>query len=189
MMVNQILMTSIVGESFLFSLLHLLHHNCTSYNSLIWSEEESDFLDLPRLCDVELVLASMPEQHKPCYSCGLKHREEARDELRRVSGGFSQYGVAYHVGDSVYIKPSTNDGLLKIAQITKIKGVPLHPEITVRYFGRYDDFVWEHKHKKAQSSLDLVSDEVRECIHGSLSGLTLYLAAVIPANQGLNNPQ
>ena len=69
-----------------------------------------------------------------------------------------QYGLQYHVGDCIYVRPAQNYGVLEIAQIVHIKGIPADPSISVRFFGRYDDSVSRQKHVKQGSSIML--DEV-----------------------------
>lgn len=105
-----------------------------------------------------MILQSMPE-YKPCYSCGVQLQEESKAEIRRIPHGFAQYGFTYHIGDCVYIRPSERDGLLEIAQITDVTGIPDLPVVSVQYFGRYDDLVPPQRLQKKKSAY-LVLDEV-----------------------------
>jgi len=111
------------------------------------------------MADMNALLESL-EAHKPCISCGIKLLEESRELLRYITNGFTQYGLEYHVGDFIYIRPPENCGVLEIAQIMKIKGTPSGPSVFVRFFGRYDDSVPRQKHMEEGSS-PLVSDEVK----------------------------
>jgi DNA (cytosine-5)-methyltransferase 1 len=100
------------------------------------------------------------EPHNPCISCGIKLREEEREELQQIPGGFTRYGAEYHVDDFIYILPYANDGVLEIAQITKIKDIfgDPHPLLSVRYFGRYDDYILEQRRTEPDLSR-LIQDE------------------------------
>ena len=66
----------------------------------------------------------------------------------------------YHIGDFIYIRPLENCGVLEIAQIVKIKGIPHDPSVSVRFFGRYDDSAPKQKLAEKHSGL-LAFDEVK----------------------------
>lgn len=104
---------------------------------MVWNDESTDFTDLPRQPEVDEVLEYL-EDYNPCVSCGIRLREESRELLHPIPGGFTQYGLKYHVGDFIYIRPPENCGVLEIAQVVEIKGIPADPSATVRFFGRYD---------------------------------------------------
>jgi hypothetical protein len=104
---------------------------------LVWNDEKADFTDLPSQPEVDEVLEYL-EDHNPCISCGIRLREESRELLHPIPDGFTQWGLKYHVGDFIYIRPPENCAVLEIAQIMKIKDIPADPSVTVRFFGRYD---------------------------------------------------
>lgn len=118
-------------------------------------------MDLPRLQDVETVYASL-QDHRPCYSCGLKEQELEQEEVQSIPRGFSQYGVDYHTHDFIYLKPGGSDLVYDVAQIVKIRGIPDSPRITVRYCGRHDVFCRQQKQRsKTQTAAsDLPFDNV-----------------------------
>lgn len=113
-------------------LLHRLH----LHRSYMWNREDFSFTDLPTQDEVEEAISLVPGN--PCLSCAYKVQDANRNVFRCKSGQFSQYGVTYHTHDFIYIRPSANDGIFKIAQITNISR---EGKINVRYFGRYDDLV------------------------------------------------
>jgi DNA (cytosine-5)-methyltransferase 1 len=125
---------------------------------LVWSDENTDFVDLPSADEVRTLLKTL-KPHMPCISCGIKLREDKRTKLQDIPNGFTQYGLKYHVGDCIYIRPPENCGVLEIAQIMKIQGIPADPSVSVRFFGRYDDSVQRQKDMEEGSS-PLFSDEV-----------------------------
>ncbi|KAL0946534.1 hypothetical protein HGRIS_012742 [Hohenbuehelia grisea] len=117
---------------------------------LRWDEENTEFIDTPCRKAVENAIAAVP-LYKPCYCCGLRVQEETRLMLRRIPRGFTQFGIRYHVGDFVYLKPWEEEDvpdpgayLLGIGQITKIKGIPNEPVISVRLFERLHHFIGRH---------------------------------------------
>lgn len=134
--------------------------------SLVWSDENTDFTNLPTSNGVKALLKSLPS-HMPCVSCAIKLQDENCQLLQHIPNGFTQYGLKYHVGDFIYIRPPENYGVLEVAQIMKIKGVPTDPSVSVCFFGRYDDFVQRQKFMGNGSS-PLISDECQLYLHNKL---------------------
>ncbi|RDB21087.1 DNA (cytosine-5)-methyltransferase 1A [Hypsizygus marmoreus] len=128
--------------------------------SLVYDEANVEFVDLPTGDEITELFAYL-SLHKPCIACGFREREEHLEQILKIPNGFTQYGVRYHCLDFVYIRPRENSGLLEVAQIMKVRGVPEQPEITVRSFGRYDDFVLDQKSRKVDGASELISDERR----------------------------
>ncbi|KAF8891199.1 hypothetical protein BD779DRAFT_1513769 [Infundibulicybe gibba] len=134
--------------------------------------------DLPRGSEVERVLESLPEQHKPCYSCGLKLHEAEKEALRWNNWSFSQYGTIYHLHDFVYLRPSNkNDGLLEVGQVVELKNMRKTIQITIQRYGRYDDLVLSGFVSDTYTTSDrhLVFDERR-----------LYLQCLEPSRDIVN---
>ncbi|TFK42486.1 S-adenosyl-L-methionine-dependent methyltransferase [Crucibulum laeve] len=116
--------------------------HCGYEISLLMCENEVDFIHLPNQDELD----------------ALNEIEALREEVQTISGGFTQYGINYHVNDFVYIHPEEGS-LLKIGQITKIRGIPDKPKITVHRLGRYDDYV--RRKRRKSSGQELTCDERR----------------------------
>ncbi|KAF9265676.1 S-adenosyl-L-methionine-dependent methyltransferase [Marasmius fiardii PR-910] len=108
--------------------------------ALMLDEVQNAFVNIPTDDDMEKLCESQPD-HKKCVGCALRCQEEDETKIRKVDGGFSRYGVDYHVHDFVYV--ATTDGnLLEVAQILKMKLKGLESvSVTVRSFSRRDDIV------------------------------------------------
>jgi DNA (cytosine-5)-methyltransferase 1 len=118
---------------------------------LVWSDENTDFVDLPSMDEVETLLKSL-KPHRPCISCAVNLREENHKQLQCIPNGFTQYGLKYHVGDCIYIQPPENYGVLEVAQIVNIQGGPTDLLVSVCFFGRYDDSVPKQKYMEERLS-------------------------------------
>lgn len=123
-------------------------------------------MNLPTAKETEDLMAFLPQQQR-CLSCAIDMRSNFQ-EFRSLDQGhsFVQHGIEYHCEDFVYILPRQNIGVLEIAQIQKIEGVPDDPLITVRCFGRDNDYDQEKRGRTGSSQL--VSDEV--CHFARLDG-------------------
>jgi DNA (cytosine-5)-methyltransferase 1 len=122
--------------------------------SLVWSEENADFLDLPSMNELQEL--SLTTTSTPCVSCALKSKEEQLEKLCVIPGGYTQYGIKYHQNDFIYIQPHNNSSVLEIAQILKVNSDDF--STSVQLFGRYDDYLAEKKNCGSSAS---ISDEVR----------------------------
>lgn len=154
---------------------------------MVWSDESTDFTDLPSTDEVDTLLQPL-KPHQPCISCGIKLRDEKREQLQHIPNGFTQYGLTYHVGDFIYIRPPENYGVLEIAQIMKVRGVPDNPSVSVRFFGRYDDSVPKQKSDEENSAL-LISDEVKsfDFMSGIVCPQHSLSASIIPTQPDNRN--
>ena len=110
---------------------------------MMYNEDKVEFVNLPGQDKIE-ELFSLLEPYQPCISCGMEAREK-QQEFRSIDDdcSFTQYGIKYHRNDFIYILPRENIGVLEIAQIVKIQART--SLITVRPFGRHDDFQEESK--------------------------------------------
>ena len=145
---------------------------------MMYNEDKVEFVNLPGQDEIE-ELFSLLKLYQPCISCGLEARAK-QQEFHSINNNrsFKQYGVKYHRNDFVYILPRENIGVLEIAQIVKIQAqIPL---ITVRPFGRYDDYIQEQSKKPGDTSA-FTSDEVNILLYyGYICQLTeMFSAACI----------
>jgi hypothetical protein len=82
-----------------------------------------EFTDLPTTSELETLVKEYLPSHQPCYACAL----EAREKESPVQ--------AYHVGDSLFIRPSSNStSLLQIVQVCEIMNGGRR--LRVKYFDR-----------------------------------------------------
>ncbi|KAI0748472.1 S-adenosyl-L-methionine-dependent methyltransferase [Daedaleopsis nitida] len=82
------------------------------------------------------------EQHKPCVSCGLRSLSEVRARWTPLpKGGYCYSGIDFHVHDFVYVHQGGSAGLLSIAQITHFSDECNGVQLTVHFYGRYDDAI------------------------------------------------
>ena len=66
--------------------------------------------------------------------------------------------------------------MLEIAQIVKIKGIPVDPSVSVRFFGRYDDSAPKQKLAE-ENSAQLICDEVMAfCSMLEITFSTLFIS-------------
>ncbi|KAJ7459958.1 S-adenosyl-L-methionine-dependent methyltransferase [Mycena latifolia] len=114
--------------------------NATSYFYKCVSDGECEWKDTPD-DEEEKRLKDLLPAHKACINCGLVVQEQLHRELRLFSGGFTRFGLTYHVFDFIFVKPDTNSASpLCIGQIEDIRldeTGDVHCQ--VRYFKRYTE--------------------------------------------------
>ncbi|KAF8077759.1 C5-DNA-methyltransferase [Lyophyllum atratum] len=133
--------------------------------SLAYNEKKHEFVDIPDQEEIDRRLQSLPS-YKPCVSCWVQNQEKALKKFTTNDDGFSHYGIDYHCYEFIYVRPETMSRLLHIAQIVKIDKTGHNsgaPRVTVRFFGRHDQYEHDEKvkHKGVQGSSGLASDERR----------------------------
>lgn len=145
-------MISIAGVSLSIQAWHCFNDR----TSLVWNEEDAEFVDLPNADEIDLLLQSV-EPHKPCIPCALMLREEKKQELRIIPGGFTQFGVDYHIGDFIYVRPPADDGVLDIAQITRTHAAAdSRLSLFVRYLQRQEQVMLKSDNDNQQLERDEV---------------------------------
>jgi hypothetical protein len=120
-------------------------------------EEDSSLVNLPTEAEISSVVAHCP-LNEPCHPCGLRHQKELLGRPRPIpGGGYTQFGINYHVNDFVLVKPhGGRHAVYKVAQITKIKAMSPF-QVCLRLFRRY-------RHEQDEEGCDPlyeVSDDVR----------------------------
>lgn len=88
----------------------------------------------------------------PCMNCGIEFEREEREILRSVSpDGITQFGVVYHLGDFLYVKPESNERqkttfVAQVIELEPFKESDINPcVIKVRMFKR-DETHYVRKH-------------------------------------------
>lgn len=119
----------------------------THTSSFLWDSDKSEFVDVS-----ESERASALEHCEwwsNCYSCGRKVIKKQQALWKSIpDGGISRLGIAYHVHDFVYLRPSKAGELqYKIAQIVEIfcNAEDQCELVRVRPYGRYDDLLRSSK--------------------------------------------
>ncbi|KAF7298933.1 DNA (cytosine-5)-methyltransferase [Mycena indigotica] len=115
------------------------------FTRFMWDGEEYSFTAIPDHDEVTRLRAA--DSSSPCMICGLRDLEILRETVKPVeddSTGFSYFGVNYHVGDFVYVRPQVGtERQLTIGQIKGIDFEPMDPaatgqvSCTIRYYDRY----------------------------------------------------
>ncbi|KAG6851305.1 hypothetical protein H0H93_011741 [Arthromyces matolae] len=104
--------------------------------ALAYDEKETCFTDLP---SEDKMAELLKNTQKPCISCAVQEHKENEEEVTVSADGFSMHGINYHCLDFIYLRsPEQTSGLLKFAQIMKIKVNPKSGDfgLTVRMFKR-----------------------------------------------------
>ncbi|KAJ3984503.1 S-adenosyl-L-methionine-dependent methyltransferase, partial [Lentinula detonsa] len=88
--------------------------------------DDPTFASLPQPEEVEADLMFAPD-YRRCHSCVLAERMEQQRLVHHSGNCISQFGVDYHVGDFVYLRPSKLDNeQLEIAQIVGLPSPALN---------------------------------------------------------------
>ncbi|KAL0581108.1 hypothetical protein V5O48_000897 [Marasmius crinis-equi] len=119
-------------------------HMATNFHcTLMWDNEQFSFRDIPTLVGDDLEeLCKLQPPHMKCLGCALQERQDMEAAVAEVDGGFSRYGISYHVNDFVYLTPQTDaSNLLEIAQITHMESQSTSALVSVRMLLRRDDVV------------------------------------------------
>ncbi|KAA1469421.1 S-adenosyl-L-methionine-dependent methyltransferase [Dentipellis sp. KUC8613] len=115
--------------------------NSFFFSSHYWNEDDSSFIELANLDEIEALALCKP--HQQCIPCGLRKREQRHAELTVHPDGFSQHGIEYHRYDFVYLLQEVDSDLpyqfAQILQVKRSKQDDLH--IRVQIFGHVDDVV------------------------------------------------
>ncbi|KAJ7069693.1 S-adenosyl-L-methionine-dependent methyltransferase [Mycena amicta] len=115
---------------------------CTSYfYRFIWDPNEYSFTDIPDNESLQQLRGRDPRS--PCMNCGLIDEEGLRTTVVPIDDGFSYFGVNYHLGEFVYIRPNEEAAERRL-EIGQIVGINFEPpsesegqiSCTIRYYDR-----------------------------------------------------
>ncbi|KAG7092771.1 hypothetical protein E1B28_009094 [Marasmius oreades] len=118
------------------------HMGAEFHCALMLDEVQCAFVNIPSDDTMQRLCESQPD-HKKCLGCALQCEVEDETKIKEVSGGgFSRYGVEYHVQDFVYVMNGDDTNLLEVVQILdmKRKGHE-NVSVSVKCFSRRDDIV------------------------------------------------
>lgn len=71
-----------------------------------------------------------------CYACARKVHKQTLETAKVLDAELHLHGLVYHTHDFVYLRTSSEDKLLKIAEIMSISKQDDHPKVMCRYFER-----------------------------------------------------